>query len=106
MQANSVEAVPALHLQRVDDVDPPAIGEVRRRRCLVERDRFRRRGPVAELHAQVTTIRAERLGPQHLHLFTEEQRLAIPNPEGGELLGLWGRAWLEGGEGPAPLARY
>src|SRR5712692_3292062 len=105
MEANSVEAVPALALQRVDDVDPPATGEMRRRRCLVERDRFRRRRPVAQLHAEMAAIRAERLGSHHLYLPAEEQGLAIPDAKGRERLDLLVQAWLEVGEGRRRLDR-
>src|SRR5207244_12236908 len=63
--------------------------------CFVERDRLRAGGPVTELHAEVATIRAKRLGPHHFHLFAEEHGLAIANPEGGEQLEFVMVAWLE-----------
>src|SRR5713226_4853227 len=103
MQPDSIQAVPALALQRIDDIDPPPSGEMRRRRSLVERDRFRARRPVTQLHAKVATIRAERLGPHHLDLLAEEQRLAIADSEGGEQLNFMMEAWFEVGEGRGRL---
>src|SRR5712691_9410889 len=72
---------------------------MRRRRCLVERDRLRRRRPVAQLYTKMAAIRAERFGPHHLDLSTEEQRLAIPDAKGRQRLDLLVQAWLEVGEG-------
>jgi len=95
MEANSIEAVPALAKKRVNDIEPPATGEMRCRRRLVERDGLRRRGPVAQQHAEMTTIRAERLAPHHLDLPAEQQGLAIPDAKGRERLDLLVQAWLE-----------
>src|SRR5207248_10270689 len=81
---NPVQAIRPLAWQRLHDIDPPAVGEMGRGACFVERRRLRADGPVTELHGEVATIRAKRLGPHHFHLFAEEHGLAIANPEGGE----------------------
>src|SRR3982074_1613986 len=94
MQPDSVEAVPALALQGVHHVDLPPAWEMGRRSGLVERDRFRAGRPVTQLHAQMATIRAKRLGPHHLDLFAEQQRLAIADPERSEKLEFVVEAWL------------
>ena len=95
MQADSVQAIPPLALQRVHNIDPPAAGKIGRCGRLVEGDRLRARCAVTKLNTQVAAIRAKRFGPHHLHLFTQEQRLAIANPEGGEQLEFVVQAWLE-----------
>ena len=49
MQPDPVESVPALALERVDQVDAPSGGKVRCRGTLIERDRFRSRRPIAKV---------------------------------------------------------
>ena len=56
MQPDPVEPVPAVTLQRVDDIDPTAGGEMRGGRRLIEGDRFRGRRPVAQLYPQMAAI--------------------------------------------------
>src|SRR5207245_8715488 len=101
----AIEAVPALALERVDDVNSPAAVQMRRRSRFVERDRFRGRGAVAQLQPQVAAIATERLGPHHLDLTAEQQRLPIANAKRGEHLNFLVKARLEIGEGRRCLDR-
>src|SRR5438309_1985637 len=105
MQANSIKAVPALELHRVHDIDSPAARQMWRSARLVECDRFCTRCAVAQLEAEVAPIGAEGLGPNHLDLAAEQQRLTIADTEGRQQLNLMVKAWFEIGESRRCLDR-
>src|ERR1700726_12561 len=98
MESESIEAVPAFQLQRVDDIDSPADRQMGRGGGLVEGDRFRRCGAVAQLQPQVASIATEGLGPHHLDLAAEQQWLPVSDPKWREHLDLLVEARLEIGK--------
>src|SRR5437762_1867050 len=79
---------------------------MRRRRRLIEGDGFRGRGPVPQLHPQMTAICAEGLSPHHLDLLAEEQWLSIPDAERRQRLDFLVQAWLQVGKGRRRLDPY
>src|SRR5207237_9953081 len=81
VQPGPAQAVPALTLQRVDQVDPPAGPDMRCRGPLVERDRLSRCRSIAKVNPQVTAVSAERLGASDLDGAAEEQGLAVADAE-------------------------
>src|ERR1700726_1434861 len=95
MESESIEAVPAFQLQRVDDIDSPADRQMGRGGGLVEGDRFRRCGAVAQLQPQVASIATEGLSPHHFDLAAEQQWLPVSDPKWREHLNLLVEALLE-----------
>jgi len=66
MEPHSVQSVPALAVETIDDIDATSGGEVRGRSAFVEGEGLGRGGAIAKLKSQMTGTGTKRLGTNHL----------------------------------------
>src|SRR5213592_4192995 len=98
MKTDPVQPVPSLALDRIDDVNPAARRKMVGGCAPVKGDPLGRGGPVAQLQPQMPPIDSESLGAHHLDLTAEQQRFAVADAEGRQLLDFLVKAGLEVGK--------